>query len=180
MNSTHPCWCGQSDLTDFSPEYFCCENCQTLVLKNWPPAEQFDVVDDASDFYGRSYCESHVTQDYGLPSLEERSRNDLNERSMHGMRTVLKYRLPPTRTLKLGCGHGGFVALLRWAGFDAIGLELSPWLVEYAKSTLGVPMLTGRIQNRRSSPVVRISFSNSTLLSVRQILAPQCAVAYNC
>src|SRR5436309_1055425 len=69
MNSTHPCWCGQTDLTDFSPEYFCCENCQTLVLKNWPPAERFDVIDDASDFYGRSYYESHVTENYGLPSL---------------------------------------------------------------------------------------------------------------
>ncbi len=108
MNSTHPCWCGQTDLNDFSPEYFCCENCQTLVLKNWPPAERFDVIDDASDFYGRRYYESFVVQD-GYPSLAERARNDLNERCMHWMRTVLKYRLPPARTLELGCGHGGFV-----------------------------------------------------------------------
>ena len=148
MNSTHPCWCGQTDLTDFSPEYFCCENCQTLVLKNWPPAERFDVIDDAGDFYGRGYYESHVTENYGLPSLAERARNDLNERCMHWMRTVLKYRLPPARTLELGCGHGGFVALMRWAGFDAAGLELSPWLVEYAKSAFGAPMLTGKIEKQ--------------------------------
>ena len=147
MNSTHPCWCGQTDLTDFSPEYFCCENCQTLVLKNWPPAERFDVIDDASDFYGRRYYESFVVQD-GYPSLAERARNDLNERCMHWMRTVLKYRLPPARTLELGCGHGGFVALMCWAGFDAAGLELSPWLVEYAKSAFGAPMLTGTIEKQ--------------------------------
>ncbi len=152
MNSTHPCWCGQTDLTDFSPEYFCCENCQTLVLKNWPPAERFDVISDAGDFYGRDYYESHVTENYGLPSLAERARNDLNERCMHWMRTVLKYRLPPARTLDLGCGHGGFVALMRWAGFDATGLELSPWLVEYAKSTFGIPMLTGPIEKQNIEP----------------------------
>ena len=152
MNSTHPCWCGQSDLTDFSPEYFCCENCQTLVLKNWPPAERFDVISDVGDFYGRGYYESHLPQAYGYPELFERARNDLNERCMHWMRTLLKYRLPPARTLELGCSHGGFVALMRWAGFDATGLELSPWLVEYAKSAFGVPMLTGTIEKQNLEP----------------------------
>src|ERR1700736_5084091 len=67
MNSTHSCWCGQTNLAEFSPEYLLCESCQTLVARNWPPAEQFDVVHDESDFYGRSYYESHLTQDYGLP-----------------------------------------------------------------------------------------------------------------
>jgi 2-polyprenyl-3-methyl-5-hydroxy-6-metoxy-1,4-benzoquinol methylase len=152
MNSTHPCWCGQTNLVEFSPEYLLCERCQTLVVKNWPPAEQFDVVHDESDFYGRSYYESHVIQDYGLPSLGERARNDLNERCMHWMRTVLKYRLPPARTLELGCAHGGLVALMRWAGFDATGLEVSPWLVEYAKSTFGIPMLTGMIEKQDLEP----------------------------
>ena len=151
MNSTHPCWCGQTDLTDFSPEYFCCENCQTLVLKNWPPPERFDVIDDTTDFYGRRYYESFVVQD-GYPSLAERARNDLNERCMHWMRTVLKYCLPPARTLELGCGHGGFVALMCWAGFDAAGLELSPWLVEYAKSAFGAPLLTGTIEKQDLEP----------------------------
>jgi len=152
MNSTHPCWCGQTNLAEFSPEYLICESCQTLVVKTWPPAEQFDVVHDESDFYGRSYYESHVIQDYGLPSLGERARNDLNERCMHWMRTVLKYRLPPARTLELGSAHGGFVALMRWAGFDASGLEISPWLVEYAKSTFGVPMLTGPVEKQNIEP----------------------------
>jgi 2-polyprenyl-3-methyl-5-hydroxy-6-metoxy-1,4-benzoquinol methylase len=152
MNSTHPCWCGQTDFDDFSPEYLRCRNCQTLVVKKWPAAEQFDVVHDKSDFYGRSYYESHVIEDYGFPSLPERARNDLNERCMHWIRTVLKYRLPPARTLELGSAHGGFVALMRWAGFDATGLELSPWLVEYAKSAFGVPMLTGPIEKQNIEP----------------------------
>ncbi len=152
MNSIHPCWCGRTDLAEFSAEYVLCESCQTLVVRNWPPPEHFDVVHDESDFYGRTYYESHLTQDFGLPSLEERARNDLNERCMHWMRTVLKYRLPPARTLELGSAHGGFVALMRWAGFDASGLEISPWLVEYAKSTFGVPMLTGAVEKQGLKP----------------------------
>ena len=110
------------------------------------------MISDASDFYGRSYYESHVIQDYGFPSLPERARSDLNERCMHWMRTVLKYRLPPARTLELGSAHGGFVALMRWAGFDATGLELSPWLVEYAKSAFGIPMLIGPIEKQNIEP----------------------------
>jgi SAM-dependent methyltransferase len=152
MNSTHPCWCGETDLADFSPEYLLCQRCQTLVLKNWPEAEQFNVVDDDSDFYGRTYYESHLAREYGYPGLEKRARNDLNERCMHWMRTVLKYRLPPARALELGSAHGGFVALMRWAGFDASGLEISPWLVEYAKSTFGVPMFTGPIEKQNIEP----------------------------
>jgi 2-polyprenyl-3-methyl-5-hydroxy-6-metoxy-1,4-benzoquinol methylase len=152
MNSTHACWCGQTQLANFSFDYSLCENCQTLVLKTWPLPEQFEVADDATDFYGRSYYESHLTKDYGLPSLAERARTDVNERCMHWMRTVLKYRLPPARTLELGSGHGGFVALLDWAGFDAAGLELSPSLVNYAKSTFGVQMLTGKVQDQTIEP----------------------------
>lgn len=152
VNSSHTCWCGQTELADFSPDYLRCPKCQTLVLRNWPSAERFDVVDDASDFYGRNYYEKHLSEDYGLPSLEERARNDLNERCMHWMRAVLKYRLPPAHTLELGCAHGGFVALMRWAGFDATGLELSPWLANYAKSAFGVPILTGRIEDQQLEP----------------------------
>jgi 2-polyprenyl-3-methyl-5-hydroxy-6-metoxy-1,4-benzoquinol methylase len=152
MNSNHSCWCGQTDLAEFSPEYRRCDSCQTLVVSDWPPPEQFDVVRDETDFYGRKYYESHLTEDYGLPSLEDRARNDLNERCMHWLRAVLKYRLPPARTLELGSGHGGFVALMRWAGFDASGLEVSPSLVQYAKSTFGVPMFTGPIEKQEIKP----------------------------
>ena len=152
MNSIHPCWCGQKELSEFSPDYLICPNCRTLVLKTWPAVEQFEVRDDANDFYGRNYYESHLSQDYGYPGLAERSREDLIERCLHWIRVVLKYRLPPARTLELGCGHGGFVALMRWAGFDASGLELSPWLVRYAKSVFGVPMFEGQVEDQKIEP----------------------------
>jgi SAM-dependent methyltransferase len=51
--------------------------------------------------------------------------------------------------LELGSAHGGFVAMLRWAGFDAMGLELSPWIVEYASNIFQVPMLLGPLENQK-------------------------------
>ncbi len=151
-SAEHPCWCGNPALADFSPDYLLCENCQTLVVRAWPSAERFAVEDDERDFYGRSYYESHVTQENGLPSLPERARNDLPERCAHWMRTVLKYQLPPARTLELGCAHGGFVAMMRWAGFDAAGLEMSPSLVPFAKDAFGVSIQTGTVESQDIEP----------------------------
>jgi hypothetical protein len=92
MNSTHPCWCGQTDLAEFSPEYLRCENCQTLVLTNWPPAEQFDVVHDASDFYGRRYYESHLNS--GLrASKPGRASAQRPERAMYAL-DAKRFKVP--------------------------------------------------------------------------------------
>ncbi|MGC2063330.1 MAG: methyltransferase domain-containing protein [Thermodesulfovibrionales bacterium] len=75
-------------------------------------------------------------------------RNDLPERCLYWVRTLLEYKLPPAKVLELGSAHGGFVAMLRWASYDATGLELSPWLVEFARSAFGVPMLAGPIEDQ--------------------------------
>jgi len=79
--------------------------------------------------------------------IVRRARTDLSERCFHWLRTTLKYLLPPARVLEVGSGHGGFVALLRWAGFDATGLELSPWVVEYSRSTFDIPVLLGPVED---------------------------------
>ena len=71
------------------------------------------------------------------------------ERCLHWLRTTLKYVPGPgARTLELGCGHGGFVAMQRWAGLDATGLELSPWLVSRARDWFGIPVLQGRLEDQ--------------------------------
>ncbi len=50
--------------------------------------------------------------------------------------------------LEIGCAHGGFVALMQWAGFDAGGLELSPWVVDFARRTFNIPMLVGPVEEQ--------------------------------
>jgi SAM-dependent methyltransferase len=59
---------------------------------------------------------------------------------------MLEMKLPPGRALEIGCAHGGAVALMRWAGFDAIGLELSPWVVNFAARTFQIPVLKGTVE----------------------------------
>ncbi len=143
------CWCGNADLAAFGPEYSLCPACRGLVSKNAQGARVTRVSDDGRDFYGRDYWFRHQTEDLSYPALPERAQLDLPERCTYWLRTVLKYQMPPASILEIGCAHGGFVALLRCAGFDAVGLELSPWVAKYAHKTFRVPVLTGPLEDQR-------------------------------
>ncbi len=116
-----------------------------------PGRDALLVYDDERDFYGKHYFEQ-MTQRHGLPTLEVRTRTDLQERCVHWLRGLLQYRLPPARILELGSSHGAFVALMRWAGFDATGLELSPWLAGYARRTFDIPVLVCPVESQDLPP----------------------------
>jgi 2-polyprenyl-3-methyl-5-hydroxy-6-metoxy-1,4-benzoquinol methylase len=146
------CWCGAEALEPFSPHYFRCRACETLVSAEMPGPEISRVQDDERGFYGREYWFSHQERTLGQPSILVRARSDLPERCLHWLRSVLRFKLPPARILEVGSSHGGFVAMLRWAGFEATGLEISPWVVEFARETFGVPMLLGRVEDQRIEP----------------------------
>jgi 2-polyprenyl-3-methyl-5-hydroxy-6-metoxy-1,4-benzoquinol methylase len=146
------CWCGNADLLPFSPQYLRCPACETLVTARMPAPEFTAVKDDERDFYGRKYWFSHQEQDLGFTNITLRARADLPERCLHWLRVLLKYKLPPGNALELGCAHGGFVALMRWAGFQATGLELSPWVVDFARRAFDIPMLLGPIEDQQIAP----------------------------
>ena len=148
MNPTSRCWCGNSNLLPFSPDYLRCGDCETLLLAQMPDPSELLVRNDQKDFYGQSYYESHLPSQYAYPSLTARARADLPERGLFWLRTILRYKLPPATVLEMGSAHGGFVALLRWAGYKATGLELSPWLVEFAKKTFRIPVLLGPVEKQ--------------------------------
>jgi 2-polyprenyl-3-methyl-5-hydroxy-6-metoxy-1,4-benzoquinol methylase len=106
------------------------------------------VTDEQADLYGRDYWFDHQTRDLNCPDIVTRSRTDLSERCVHWLRTLLQFKLPPAKVLEIGCAHGGFVAMLRQTGFDASGLELSPSIVQFAKQSFDVPVLTGPIEDQ--------------------------------
>jgi 2-polyprenyl-3-methyl-5-hydroxy-6-metoxy-1,4-benzoquinol methylase len=110
------------------------------------------VTDEAGDYYGKNYWFDHQTLELGCPDIVSRSRSDLAERCVHWMRSILQFKLPPGKVLEIGCGHGGFVAMLRQAGFDAIGLELSPSIVKFAGETFGIEVLTGPLEDQKLPP----------------------------
>jgi SAM-dependent methyltransferase len=152
MPTSRACWCGNDQLLPFSPTYLRCPACETLVVADIPDQELSRVTDDEGDFYGREYWFSHQEDDLGFTNITFRARTDLPERCVHWLRTLLKFKRPPAHTLELGCAHGGFVALMQWAGFTAQGLELSPWIVQFAERTFGVPMLLGPIEDQAIEP----------------------------
>ena len=149
---TAACWCGETWLTEFCAGYARCPTCETLVSLEMPGPDIAHVADDERDFYGRRYWFAYQEQHLGHPTIVARARDDLPERCLYWLRTLLKYRRPPATTLELGAGHGGFVAMLRWAGFDATGLEISPWVVRFARETFGVPMLLGPVEEQAIAP----------------------------
>lgn len=140
------CWCGGSLGDEVAPHYRRCTACGSAVLTTRPSGRHFDVVDDEHDFYGRTYWTEYATA-RNLPTIHERARADLSERCAFWIDGVLEVIEPPGRVLELGCGHGGFVRLLRELGFDAIGTELSGWVAEFARRRFDVPVLRGRLED---------------------------------
>jgi glycosyltransferase involved in cell wall biosynthesis/2-polyprenyl-3-methyl-5-hydroxy-6-metoxy-1,4-benzoquinol methylase len=145
MSQSATCWCGNAVLAPFSDDYLRCADCETLVLRRMAALERLPAADDERDFYGKNYFD-YQARTHGHPTLEERSRLDLRDRCLFWLRTLLRYKLPPAKVLEAGTAHGAFVALLRSAGFDATGLELSPATAADAERRFGIPVLHGPIE----------------------------------
>jgi len=148
-NKTLRCWCGNKTLTPFSPDYLKCSVCETLISDRLAEVRSERISDDEEDYYGRNYWFAHQEKDFGYPNILERAQDDLAGRCAHWLNTLLHYKLPPGNILEVGSAHGGFVALLRWAGFEAAGLELSPWVVKNSQETFGVPVFQGPVEDQK-------------------------------
>ncbi|CAN5680527.1 hypothetical protein BH09PLA1_BH09PLA1_29580 [soil metagenome] len=150
MNPTQdrPCWCGNARLEAFSDDYRRCASCETLVYAGSLAVPDARVRDDATDFYGSQYWHSHQRDQRGYPDIYTRLRSDLPERCAYWLNALLDYKLPSAKVLELGSAHGAFVAMLRQAGFDATGLDLSPRIVDLARATFDVPMLLGPVEDQ--------------------------------
>jgi SAM-dependent methyltransferase len=132
------CWCGHSDLEAFSPDYRVCRAGGTLVSR----------ARHSPEIYGKDYWTERQTAHHGLPDIRQRARLDLPERCAHWLARLLPLKLPPARILEVGCAHGAYVALLGWAGYDAVGTEMSPWVAQFADETFGVKVLAGPIEKQ--------------------------------
>lgn len=147
-SSGRACWCGESKLFPYSDDYAVCKVCGTLVTRADVQPADLAVTKDQDELYSKDYWLRRQSAKHGLPSLESRTRTDLPERCVHWLKLLLARRLPSAKVLEIGCAHGGYVALMRWAGFDASGTEMSPFIVNYAKETFGVPVSTGIIEEQ--------------------------------
>ena len=145
--SNPDCWCSDSKLVEFSESYLRCTNCETLVRKKTSKVDPFGTPDDLHNFYSERYWFEYQRDQLGLPDITERAVSDLPERCLYWLKHLLSFRLPPGKVLELGCGHGGSVALMNEAGFEAIGMEMSPWVVNFAQRIFNIPVLQGPLEN---------------------------------
>ena len=145
------CWCGNNALLEFSPDYLKCTDCQTLVTRRDIQLTHAKVMDDEKGFYGKEYWFG-FQEKLGYPNIEKRARTDLSDRCLHWLDILLKYRLPPAKVLEIGSAHGGFVALMRQAGYDATGLELSPCIAKLAEQTFSIPTFCGPVEDQDIAP----------------------------
>lgn len=144
------CWCGDYRQFSWSHEFNVCRVCGTLVSRARLAPEALEVRADAGELYSKDYWLRRQGEKYGLPTIVERARHDLPERCMHWLRVLLSRKLPGpgVRTLELGCAHGGFVALMQQAGYAAAGLEMSPWVVDFARRTFGIEVVCGPLEKQ--------------------------------
>ncbi len=171
------CWCGNLDLEPFSDEYLLCSRCNTIVLKSLVDKDIFTVKKNEDGLYGKSYWFEHQEKDLGYNNIITRARTDIPERVLYWLEVFLKYKIPPANTLELGCSHGGFVAILQLAGFQASGLELSPWVVDFARKVFHVPMLLGPIEKQ---DIPAASLDAILLMDVLEHIPGPSAVMSNC
>ncbi|HEX5215838.1 MAG TPA: class I SAM-dependent methyltransferase [Vicinamibacterales bacterium] len=172
-----PCWCGNTQLEPFSEHYRACRNCETLVSMFDQGKDVSRVADDDADLYGRDYWFGHMEEDLGFANIHDRARIDLTERCLFWLETLLRFQRPPARILELGSAHGGFVALMRWAGFEARGLELSPEIVALATQLFGVPMWQGPIEDQ---PITAGSLDLIAAMDVLEHLPDPVATLRHC
>ena len=152
VSTSRTCWCGEKSLSPYSDDFHVCKSCGTLVTTADVRSADLTVSQDEGELYSKDYWLKRQSERYGLPPLDKRARLDLPERCAYWLKLLLKRRLPPAKVLEIGCAHGGYVALMRWAGYDASGTEMSPWIVQFAKDTFGVPAQAGRIEELALTP----------------------------
>lgn len=142
------CWCGSRELQIFSPDYWECGQCGTLVVKDWPPAERFRVVDDEKDYYGKNYVTTGQDTLPGPLDLESQAIAYLQGRCVHWMKIISQLEPPPARILEVGSSHGAFLGFLRWAGYEAEGVDLSPSMAKFAHDTFRVKTAVGWLEDQ--------------------------------
>lgn len=139
------CWCGSRDLEAFSKGYNKCMKCFTLVRSSRMPDKYYEMGKDGS-FYGNDYWTKYIKEEYGH-DIYQHARDYLSERCIYWLRDILRYRLPPSRTMEFGCGHGGLVFLMHLAGYDAAGADLSQWICDFGKKTFDIPVMRASIND---------------------------------
>src|SRR5262245_17278255 len=95
---------------------------------DFSPEEEAEILEYLAGLYRNVFTEdairAHLANHAGYPAAE------------YGVAVVTSLLPPGGRVLDVGAGFGSFVLLARQAGFDASGVEIAPFEVEFARRRL--------------------------------------------
>ena len=137
------CWCGNSDLHEYSEDYYKCEKCHTLISKNSITGEVYHVVDENVDLYGKNYWESAMANKLGSKTLSEAVDMYLLQRAVYWTKNILKYIKLGSDIAEIGCGLGQLQYILSRIGYNQLAFELSPEICDYMNENLKVNVHKG-------------------------------------
>ena len=137
------CWCGNTELIDYSVSYSCCANCGTLISKKFFDKKIYDICQEDSDLYGSNYWKQKMLKMTGLQTLENIVDLYMKERVVYWLKGLLSYMLPPARVLEVGCGLGQFSYMLKHVGYYQHAYELSPEICAWVEDKLKINIFWG-------------------------------------
>ncbi len=137
------CWCGNEKLNEYSPNYYMCEMCHTLISKYDFGKTVYDVKDEEQDLYGKNYWEVSMTKAAGKSSLSEVVDMYLTERVIYWLKNVLKYVKLGGNVAEVGCGLGQLQYVLKCLQYCQKAFELSADICAYMEEKLGIEVYHG-------------------------------------
>lgn len=137
------CWCGAPLTEKYSAHYYKCQNCHTLVSDVDFDDSLLKVENEEEDLYGDNYWKEYMCELAGKKNLDEVIDLYLEDRTLYWLSYILQYVLPPARVCEVGAGIGAMLYLLRLAGYEVQGYELSPSICKYVQEWTKVEMKQG-------------------------------------
>jgi len=117
-----------------------CTGCGLVYVGEDPSQIDFDAL------YGESYYTGGSDAVFADYIGQEAARRAHARRKLAVLRTLPPRIARNGRLLDVGCAAGFFLAEAR-AHYDVQGVELSTWSSAYARERLGLPVITGTLQD---------------------------------
>ena len=132
------CWCNGKTKESFRSDYLECVSCGTFISKTPTDPGYYDFD---------SYWHDKQTVDLGFPPIEQRVKDDFNNRIPFWGKLLEK--IPKRKSiLEIGGCHGGFLHHCEENGFkQCVGIEISEGTCDFARKTFGLEMICGDFPN---------------------------------
>ncbi len=139
------CYCGNTNLAEYSDRYLRCDACKTLVSKHDFSTSIYTVKEEEIDLYGKNYWEDTMVKEAGVKNIDGLIDMYLTERAIYWFKEVLAYVKLGKKIAEVGCGLGQLSYLLKQAEFPQTSYELSPYMCEYIRKELCINVICGEL-----------------------------------